>query len=36
LRIRGFDPLKARSNGAVITATFTEDPAAIAAHSHGY
>lgn len=36
LRIRGFDPLKARSNGAVIAATFAQDPAAIAAHPHGF
>jgi hypothetical protein len=35
LRISGFDPLKTRSNGTVIIATFTQDPAAIAAHSHG-
>lgn len=34
LRIRGFDPLKARSDRAAITATLAKNPAAIAAHPH--
>ncbi|KAJ6350930.1 hypothetical protein OIU78_006950 [Salix suchowensis] len=36
LGIGGFDPLKAGSKDAAVTATFTEDPAAVAAQSHGY
>ena len=34
LGVRGFDPLKARSESAVFTAAFAENSAAIAAHSH--
>lgn len=34
LRVRGFDPLKARSYGAAIAATFAQYPASIAAHPH--
>lgn len=34
LRIRGLDPLKTRSNDAVLTAAFTQDSAAITAHLH--
>lgn len=34
LGFRGFDPLKARPESAVTTATFAKDSAAIATHSH--
>lgn len=35
LGVRRFDPVKARPNDAVMSAAFAEDPAAIAAQSHG-
>lgn len=34
LGFRGFDPFKTRSEGAVFSAAFAEDPATIAAHSN--
>lgn len=36
LRFRRFHPLKARSYCAVFAAAFSENPASIATHSHGY
>ena len=35
LRFGREDPLEARANGAVIGATFSENPATVAAESHG-
>lgn len=34
LRIRGFDPLKARSDGTVFTTSLTKNPTSITAHPH--
>lgn len=34
LGIGRFDPIKARFDGAIITATFSKDPTAIATHPH--
>lgn len=34
LRLGGFDPLQARSDTAILAATFSQNPASIAAHSH--
>ena len=36
LKIRVFDPLKTRSEGAVIITAFTKDSTAITAHPHGW
>lgn len=35
LKIRAFDPLKARPESAVVVTAFAKDSAAIAAHAHG-
>lgn len=34
LRIRGFDPLKARLDATVLTTALTKNPTSITAHTH--